>query len=187
MILWNHHDKLSDDIVVKIKNIAQNNFQENQILYTTYESTTPHELLSDYYALIQEKMMKDLYLFHRTKYYWSLWVQMYNDKTNGHPEHDHFGGNNIISWVHFIQTSNQKCFYFVGLDGNKIYPNHQSSGDIIAFPSWSLHGVDKVTENNFDRIIVAGNIKLSYIEQPNEVAHESNCFHNTTLWITNYV
>lgn len=168
MIIWNHHDKLSDDIIVKIKNIAQNNFQKSQIIYSTYGNISPCDLLNHYYEIIQEKMMKDLCLFNRTKYHWDFWVQMYNNNTNGHPDHDHFGadGNiiSIISWVHFILTPNQKCFYFVGPDGNKIYPNHQSSGDIIAFPSWSAHGVDKVTENNFDRLIVAGNINLSYIE-----------------------
>jgi hypothetical protein len=186
MIIWNHHDELSDDIVLKIKNIVQSNFEENQILYSTYRNDGPYELLNDYYATIQEKMMKDLGLFHRTKYYWNFWVQMYNNKTNGHPEHDHFSGNNIISWVHFIQVPDQKCFYFIDSDGNKTYPNYQSSGDIIAFPSWMLHGVDKVSENNFDRIILAGNIAISYIKQSNEV-FESNSFHDTILWIKKYV
>jgi hypothetical protein len=176
MILWNHRDKLSDDIVVKIKNIAQNNFKESQMFYSTFGNIGPYDLLTDYYAMIQEKIMKDLSLFHRTKYHWDFWVQMYNNKTNGHPDHDHFsiGGNrvSIISWVHFILTPNQKCFYFIGPNRNKIYPNYQSSGDIIAFPSWSAHGVDKVSENNFDRLIVAGNINLSYIEPYCEYKNE---------------
>ena len=181
MIIWNHHDELSDDIVVKIKNIVQSNFQENEIFYSTYGNTEHYELLNDYYAMIQEKMMKDLGLFHRTKYHWHFWIQMYNNQTDGHGDHDHFEGDTIISWVHFIRTSNQKCFYFIDSNNHKTYPDYQSSGDMICFPSWASHGVDRVMENNFNRLIVAGNIRISYIEQSDEV-FESNSFNDTILW-----
>jgi len=191
MIVWKHHDKLSDELILKIKNIVKEHFQENNILryYTTYFNkgfTQEYNVLIDYYSIIQKKIMKDLGLFHRAKYHWDFWIQMYNNQTDGHGDHDHFDANTIISWVHFIQAPNQKCFYFIDSDNNKTYPDHQSSGDMIVFPSWMFHGVDKVIEDNFDRLIVAGNISITYLEQPNLVS-ESNTFHNTKLWIQKHI
>ena len=187
MIVWKHHDKLSDEVILKIEDIVKEHFYESDIprIYTTYFNKDCHQeydVLNDYYSIIQEKMMKDLGLFHRTKYHWDFWIQMYNNQTDGNVNHDHFDGDTIISWVHFIQAPDQKCFYFIDSDNNKTYPYDQSSGDIIAFPSWMFHGVDKVIEDNFDRLIVAGNISISYIEQHNIVS-ESNSFHDTKLWI----
>jgi hypothetical protein len=173
MIVWKHHDKVSDELILMIENIVKNHFVENDIekIYTTYfdkNSNQQYDLLINHYSGIQEKIMKDLGLFHRTKYQWHLWIQMYNNQTDGHSDHDHFSfdKNIIISWVHFIRTPNQKCFYFIDSNGHKTYPDHQSSGDIICFPSWAGHGADKVIEDNFNRLIIAGNIRISYIEQP---------------------
>jgi len=186
MIIWKHHDKLSNELILKIEDIVKEYFQENDIqqIYTTYfnkDFNQQYDILNDYYSVIQEKMMKDLGLFHRTKYHWHFWIQMYNNQTDGHSDHDHFDGNTIISWVHFIRASDQKCFYFIDSNNHKTYPDHQSSGDIICFPSWAPHGVDKVIKDNFDRLIIAGNIRISYIEQSEEV-FESNSFNDTILW-----
>ena len=51
-------------------------------------------------------------------------------------------------------------------DDNKIYPPHQNSGDVFAFPPWRLHAVDKVKEKDVDRLIVAGNISLTAFMRP---------------------
>lgn len=87
----------------------------------------------------------------------SYWVQIYNDKAaGGHDIHDHWSPNCIISFVHFLKVSDQKCFYFKSED--KTYPK-QDEGDIIFFPSWASHGVDPVFDYT-DRIVLAGNVSV---------------------------
>ena len=58
-----------------------------------------------------------------------------------------------------INCSEQKCFYFLGKDDRKIYPD-QRVGDILAWPSWLMHGVDKVKDPSINRLVVSGNIAL---------------------------
>ena len=85
------------------------------------------------------------------------WVQIYDDKAaGGHPTHDHWIPDCIISFVHFIKVPKQNCFYFKA--DEKMYPK-QEEGDIIFFPSWATHGVDPVINCN-DRIVLAGNISI---------------------------
>ena len=103
--------------------------------------------------------MKDLGMFKRSTYYRNLWVQMYNSETDTHTAHSHFGGTEIISFTHIINCSEQKCFYFLGKDDRKIYPD-QRVGDILAWPSWLMHGVDKVKDPSINRLVVSGNIAL---------------------------
>ena len=81
--------------------------------------------------------------------------------------YSYFLGKEIISFNHIIDASNNKCFYFLDDDNNKIYPDQQESGDFFAWPPWRIHGVDKVQEPNVNRLIVAGNIWLdSYVKSP---------------------
>ena len=111
-----------------------------------------------FYDECVECMTKDLGVYHKSKYTYTMWIQMSNSDTNSHSIHSHFQGFEQISWVHFINVPDQPCFYLCNSRDQKIYPSMQKTGDIIAFPSWVLHGVDEVKEKNFDRIIVAGNI-----------------------------
>ena len=67
---------------------------------------------------------------------------------------------------HIINASKNKCFYFLDDHGDKIYPDHQESGDIFAWPSWLVHGVDHVQEPNLNRLIVAGNVALETYSNP---------------------
>ena len=62
----------------------------------------------------------------------------------------------MLSWVHFIKVPEQKCFYFCK-DGNKAYPVHQKSGDLLVFPSYLYHGVDE-RKNLEERFVIVGNI-----------------------------
>ena len=43
------------------------------------------------------------------------------------------------------------------IGGKKIYPETQNDSDIIFYPSYAMHGVDKMTEGD-DRFVVVGNI-----------------------------
>lgn len=106
---------------------------------------------------------------------------MYDHTTDGHGTHSHFDGGPALSWVHFVDVPKQKCFYFLDSFGNKHYPNHQSSGDFIVFPSWALHGCDKVSQSE-ERIIAAGNLQFSrYVYDDTEFS--SIIFENTVLWV----
>lgn len=125
---------------------------------------------------------KELGLHHVSNYNVTFWMQMYDHTTKGHVTHSHFAGTECISWVHFLQVPDQKCFYFEDSYGNKHYPDHQKEFDFIAFPSWALHGVDKVEDPNINRTVTAGNISLNrYGFDGLDIV--SSVFENTTLWV----
>ena len=72
-------------------------------------------------------------------------------------EHNHYSHpKQMLSWVHFIKVPEQKCFYFCK-DGNKAYPVHQKSGDLLVFPSYLYHGVDERKKLE-ERFVIVGNI-----------------------------
>lgn len=180
-ILWKSNFKFSNKKVEDISTFLNN----NNILsscYTTYNTDIVYDGIVEFYSTIHETLMKKLGLYHRSKYEWHFWMQMYNNSTDGHLDHDHFSGREFLSWVHFIKTPNQKCFYFVDSEGNKVYPDTQNDGDFICFPSWVYHGVDKVVEDNINRIVSAGNISICSLETDLHRV-EANCFSNTTLWL----
>jgi len=130
---------------------------------TTYNNLshfTKVEGLMDFYADIIEKMMKEIGMYRRCKYGFELWAQYYNNKTYGHEPHDHFFGNEIISFNHIIKPSKNKCFYFMNDEQEKNYYGKQDSGHFYAWPPWRIHGVDRVEEENNNRLVVAGNISL---------------------------
>ena len=118
------------------------------------------EGLMDFYADIIQKMMKEIGMYKRCKYGFELWAQYYNNKTYGHEPHDHFIGNEIISFNHIIKPSKNKCFYFMNDEQEKNYYGKQDSGHFYAWPPWRVHGVERVEEENTNRLIVAGNVSL---------------------------
>ena len=163
MIIWQENK-----IVPKsLKSIIFKRIEENHIdkkkFYTSYAegfgSTTFSDILVPYYGDIIDGIMKDLGMFKRSRYYYNLWVQMYNSKTDTHSAHSHFGGTEIISFTHILNCSEQKCFYFLDNDDNKIYPD-QKQGDILAWPAWLMHGVDNVKDESLNRLVISGNIAL---------------------------
>lgn len=100
--------------------------------------------------------------------YNQLWVQLYtkefSDKSKmGCTLHAHYAGiQSLFSWVHFVDVPEEKCFYWQGKTddggwGEKHYPEVQSTGHLVLFPSWCWHGVDRVISQD-DRVVVAGNI-----------------------------
>ena len=169
MIIWRKNKKLPQELM----NRTKSSIEENHIIKSKYFTTYSYTALQDgnvdsalvkyllpFYRETIRDMMVDLGMHKRCGYEYSLWVQMYNSNTTTHDVHQHYGHGEIISWVHFIQTPRQKCFYFLNDRNEKIYPK-QNSGDIIAWPPWLLHGVDPVRRKNFDRIIASGNISLT--------------------------
>jgi predicted 2-oxoglutarate/Fe(II)-dependent dioxygenase YbiX len=71
--------------------------------------------------------------------------------------------NDIISWVHFIDVPEQKCFRFTDTKGNTFVPDEQSTGDLICFPSWSWHEVIP-NKTNHRRLIISGNISVTHYD-----------------------
>ena len=166
MLIWSNNIKLSEELKTGILNRIQETLKDNKEFYTSYSIASVGQFISPYYSKVIEDMMKDLGMYNNTTYVYNLWVQMYNSETTTHEPHSHYGmnGNEIISFTHIIDASKNKCFYFLDDYDNKIYPENQESGDIFAWPSWLMHGVDKVKEPNFNRLIVAGNVALTSYE-----------------------
>ena len=90
--------------------------------------------------------------------YSSIWGQLYKlDLEAVIDVHNHYEDpHQLISWVHFVDVPDTKLFYFQVGD-NKFYPECQKSGDLMLYPSYAMHGVDKMTEG-LDRFVVVGNI-----------------------------
>ena len=169
MLIWSANKKIPNDLYKQIVSRIEEDYSDRKEFYTSYADKSKvdfTDLLVPYYGNVIEELMKDLGMFKRSTYKYNLWVQMYNSETTTHGPHSHYGmnGNEIISFTHIIDASKNKCFYFLDDYDNKIYPENQESGDIFAWPSWLMHGVDKVKEPNFNRLIVAGNVALTSYE-----------------------
>ena len=170
MLIWNDNIKLPEELKTGVLNRIQETYRDKRKFYTSHSLSSRRfaDLLVPFYTKVIENMMRDLGLYKNTTYGFNLWVQMYNSETTTHPPHSHYGigGAEIISFTHIIDASKNKCFYFLNDHGDKIYPDHQESGDIFAWPSYLIHGVDKVQEPNLNRLIVAGNVALETYSNP---------------------
>jgi hypothetical protein len=151
------HDTIIDD-----KYLYPNKTSKNPIYSSFQISTKPHftESVEEFYYDLIAGVLDRLGLRGRAAVYATKWCQVYNNSMGGcHPPHAHYSGSELFSWVHFVEAPvDQKCFYFLDTDHNKYYPDTQNSGDLIVFPSWALHGVDKVQDPELNRTIVSGNI-----------------------------
>jgi len=168
MLIWSANKKLPENLRTEVINSVHENYTNKKEFFSSFNNYDKiiSEILAPYYGNLIEEMMKKLGIWRFSKYNYYLWVQMYNSETTTHNPHAHFSGDEIISFNHIIDASNNKCFYFIGDDNNKIYPDHQESGSFFAWSPWLLHGVDKVQEPNTNRLIVAGNICLSTYYHP---------------------
>jgi hypothetical protein len=151
-------------------------------LKTSFNRDSSEFPLYPRYEEVFEKILKDLGLYGVVSYYADLWGQLYDKDSTGHEWHSHFSGSEILSWVHFLKIPEQRCFFFLNSDGDKIYPKHQSQNDMIVFPSWAIHGVDPLENPDDTRVVTAGNIVLtSYGPGDQELVQTK--FENTTLWV----
>ena len=188
MILWEKEIDLDSKLFGKIEEKLNQVKSNDSNFTTTYKLVggnieDPFHQNSDvtnFYNSICDQFMRDLGLYDVSKYQRPFWLQSYNSKTDGHRLHNHFSGSEILSWVHFVKVPKQKCFYFLKSEKDKVYPK-QDESKFIVFPSWALHGVDKVKDENNDRIVVSGNINLLglYYDTLN-----LNCkkIDNLTMW-----
>ena len=128
-------------------------------LYTSYEKDFDYPFGSFYEDRVDEIAMEQAFK-NISKLKLSYWVQVYG-KDAIHGKHTHFivGKNAIISWVHFLKVPEKPCFRFT--DGrNHLVPPEQKEGDVIVYPSHVCHEVISHQEDDFNRIVAAGNINL---------------------------
>ena len=165
LILWQGHYPTADNIANSIEfSLKQNPPDEFDGYYTSFFSdpdSRPEAHMNPLYSSILERVMKDLHLYDRCKYAYSYWAQLYPPQVAGHGYHDHFSGQEVLSWVHFVR-SGSKSFNFMTGDG-PVYPEAQNDGDFIVFPSWALHSAS-INNSDTDRLVIAGNIMLEYLE-----------------------
>ena len=177
MILWSGNyvldDSTIDDLVNKLKRLKTYSLKFNHwsSYYINFQDR-PENVLVDFYGEVLKKATSDLSLHHRSRYNYPFWMQVYQtEKESRHNHHDHFNGDTLMSWVHFLRPTDVKCFCFLDSEGNRTFPDQQNVGDLIIFPSWALH---EVLPNNSDteRVVIAGNIEFSYIGCLHEIDKE---------------
>ena len=165
---WFHDNvKFSDEDINILKNsLLEEQYKNKDIVehktsFNHDPSFRPDRFLNKYYKDIIDDITKKVGIYHLSKYDYFFWSQLY--EINGyHGPHNHAGGKGIdlnahISWVHFLDVPDQKCFRFTDTKGNILIPDEQSSGDIICFPSWVWHEVVPL-ETDYLRLVTAGNI-----------------------------
>ena len=176
------YDKICSTVSQKLE--GTRTIDTGKVYYTSYtedDSTWSRDILEGltgfYEQLFVSRMMFQLGMLERSEWKFNYWIQGSNCNTIGHKPHTHFSGNEIISWCHIIKAPipDEPCFHFFRntskgtIDGEgyrtvfgsvyeKLYPE-QKTGDINAWPAWSMHAVD-ATSSEENRIVIAGNISL---------------------------
>ena len=166
---WYHDNiQIPNHELNKIKSII-NNAPIEELLdpdkkyLTTYFYLEKIDTFFDnFYDKLSVEIMKSIGLFNNTIYGVDYWSQFYR-KGMTHRSHHHASTipeeGADISWVHFIDVPDQKCFRFTDTKNNFLIPEEQLNGDIICFPSWLWHEVIP-NETNEDRLVIAGNITI---------------------------
>ena len=119
MIIWTKNQRLPSDLYHKVTKTIKLNHNDKEKYYTTYFVGAEDEKqlsffknLSPFYDELIADMTKDLGVYHKSKYTYTMWMQMSNSDTDSHLIHSHFQGFEQISWVHFINVPDKQCFYF---------------------------------------------------------------------------
>ena len=163
---WSHDSiKIPDSIINKLKSRLSDielidNHKSSYWMNQEYADHRPDQFLNERYDIIVEDIVKNVGVFNESTYTYTYWSQLYDQGNNIGP-HNHVDKEcpSDISWVHFIDVPDQKCFRFTDTQGNTLVPDDQNIGDIICFPSWVLH---ETIPTNEQRLIVSGNITLKF-------------------------
>lgn len=183
MIVWRSNFKFDEDKIDQIilettKNYPVISEEDVGLSSSFFEPDLfkrPEAIFLDTYSEKIASAMKDLGLHHRSHYSFDHWLQVYSSDIATHKVHDHYSSMVILSWVHFIRPTEDKCFYFYDSEANKTYPK-QDKGDFIIFPSWALHAVS----GKKGRSVIAGNIVLNELYS-RENRHEDLCHMNEMI------
>lgn len=160
-------------------------FSEKMNHFSSYyikQQQRPEYVLLELYNEITNHVLENLTLSNRIDHWGeTYWMQVYPQNSGGHQMHDHFTGNEVYSWVHFLRPV-KKCFHFI-VNGQKVYPEQQNPGDYIVFPSWALHAVDR-NDSNQDRVVIAGNVILNSISVGQKLSRCHMINRNVLVWET---
>ena len=173
-IYWYHgNTKFSSEEIYELKSnidkIDAEKLTENNDCISTFvycENDRPDVKYNDMYSKIVENITKNVGIYHNILYDYTYWTQMY-DNNMCHKPHNHAKLDpnfaDIISWVHFVDVPEQKCFRFLDNGGNFFIPDEQKNGDIICFPSWAWHEVIP-NETEYRRLVISGNISVTHFD-----------------------
>mgnify|MGYP001159654780 CR=1 FL=1 len=173
-IYWFHDNikfssKEITDFKSNIDKIGAEKYTEDNLCITTFvycKDDRPDLKYNDMYSKIVENITKKVGIFNNILYDYTYWTQMYENNMR-HKPHNHAKLDpkfvDIISWVHFIDVPEQKCFRFLDNDGNFFVPDEQNNGDIICFPSWAWHEVIP-NETEHRRLVISGNISVTHFD-----------------------
>ena len=169
MILWNTNFNLDEDILKDVVSKVTSDPQCEAAdlgLHSTYfvpriEDRAEVTFVEHYKNAIGEGLTA-LGLQHRCSYVFDHWLQVYGEGNVGHGAHDHYSNRTVISWVHFLNPSEDKAFHFIDSNHNKVYPQ-QNAGDFIMFNPWMLHGVEPCPAG---RYVIAGNVHITELVSP---------------------
>lgn len=169
MIIFRQKVPVSTEIkdLLLEKEFQDKYYDNKRNISTTFNSGIDYkqlgELSRQYYSNLIESLVRILGIYDNVEYSWHYWYQVYDSESSGHEPHLHFSGKEILSWVHFISVSDKQSFYFKTGEGDRKVLEQDE--ELIVFPSWCIHGVEKF-ESNDKRIVAAGNISIEFLNDP---------------------
>ena len=169
MIIFRQKVPISTEIkdLLLEKEFQDKYYDNKRNISTTFNSGIDYkqlgELSRQYYSNLIESLVRILGIYDNVEYSWHYWYQVYDSESSGHEPHLHFSGKEILSWVHFISVSDKQSFYFKTGEGDRKVLEQDE--ELIVFPSWCIHGVEKF-ESNDKRIVAAGNISIEFLNDP---------------------
>ena len=173
-IYWYHgNTKFSSGEIEELKSnidkIDSEKYNEQRNCITMFfleNDLRPEMKYKDRYIDIVEQITKNVGIYPKVRYQCTYWSQLY-DNNMYHKPHNHAKLDpnfvDIISWVHFVDVPEQKCFRFLDNDDNFFVPDEQKNGDIICFPSWVWHEV-LPNETEHRRLVISGNISVTHFD-----------------------
>ena len=151
--------KLYDESIEKLRsNLSEIEVRSNHrtSFHMKDREVYPTSFINERYNVIVENLVKSVGMFYKSTYTYKFWAQLYN-KDDYIGEHNHLPAD--LSWVHFLDVPEKKCFRFTDTKGNTLVPDEQNNGDVICFPSWVWHETIPTDEQ---RLIVSGNIDFNH-------------------------
>jgi len=179
MIIWSANRSVDISTPVDLLKRREDSIDSIGNYHSSYfiePSSRPEtDYLGDFYTNLCDEICYDLFLKGKAELRYETWMQVYTNRSKTFLKHDHFSGNEFLSWIHFVDVGLEKCFHFVAPDGRKHYPK-QNKGDIIVFPSWIDHAADPPSDG--ERVIVAGNIEAQRVyRDTSETTYSELQFH----------
>lgn len=171
--LWTDELILDKNKISDLKQqLKQNSKYHREHHYTSYFTEDVYErpeiIFCEEYKQQIIKFLKSMNLLDSTTCNFEHWSQLYPAGSGyRHTDHTHFRFDNLFSWVHFVESTDELCFYFRDCNGEQHFIPKQSSGTFVVFPTWAIHGA-KGNYSEKDRLVVAGNISSSEFAYDNE-------------------